>query len=129
MSFNDPISETLTKIRNAGKAKHRFVDMHLSKSRLQILEILKNQGFIQSFLVDPTKKRIRVFLKYHARNSVIRGLRRVSKPGLRKFVGWMDIPRVLNGIGIAIISTSKGVMEGEQARKEKVGGEVWCFVW
>ncbi|MEL7432014.1 MAG: 30S ribosomal protein S8 [Chlamydiota bacterium] len=129
MSFNDPIAETLTKIRNASRAQHRFVDMLLSKARLQVLEILKRKGYINNILVDRSKNRMRVFLKYNARRSIIRGLKRVSKPGRRKFVGAKDIPYVFNGIGIAIVSTSKGVLEGEEARKLSVGGEVWCYVW
>ena len=103
--------------------------MLLSKARLQVLEILKQQGFIENFLVDRSKHRMRVFLKYRARKPVIQGLKRVSKPSLRKYVSWTNIPKVLNGIGIAILSTSQGVMDGEQARRKKVGGEVWCFVW
>ncbi|MEM8628851.1 MAG: 30S ribosomal protein S8 [Chlamydiota bacterium] len=129
MSFNDPIAETLTKIRNAAKAQHRFVDMSLSKSRLQVIEILHKKGFIEHFLVDRSRRRIRIFLKYRRRSSVIRGLKRVSKPGRRRFVDVANIPYVLNGIGIAILSTSKGVLEGEDARAQRVGGEVWCYVW
>ena len=129
MSFNDPIAELLTKIRNASKAKHAYVDMMLSRSRKTLLEIMKQKGFIQGFLVDEKRRRMRIFLKYIARRPVLKGLKRVSKPGHKKFVPFKKIPKVLSGNGIAIVSTSKGVMEGEEARSHRVGGEVWCFIW
>lgn len=130
MSFNDPIAELLTKIRNAKDAQHRFVDMNLSKMRVKILNLLKNHGFIDNFLVDEKRRKMRIFLRYTAdRGSVILGLKRESKGGCRKYLGYQEIPRVFNGMGIAILSTSQGVMDGETARKLKVGGEFLCTVW
>ena len=130
MSFNDPIAELLTKIRNAKDARHRFVDLSHSKIKVEILNILKTQGFIENFLVDEKNHKIRVFLRYtKEREAVIRGLTRISTCGLRQYVGYSDIPRVFNGMGIAIMSTSKGVVDGETARNLKVGGELLCTVW
>lgn len=128
MSFNDPIAELLTKIRNASSAKHRYVDLNLTRMNKSLIEILKEQGFLENFLVDDQKKKIRVFLKYRLRNCVLHQLKRISSPGLRKYVGYNDIPRVQNGMGIAIVSTPKGVLEGEEARKQRVGGELLCIV-
>ena len=130
MAFNDPIAELLTKIRNAKGAQHRFVDMSFSKMKVKILEILKGQGFIENFLVDEENHKMRVFLRYtRERESVIHGLDRISKSGLRRYIGYADIPRVFNGMGIAILSTPKGVVDGETARNLKVGGELLCTVW
>ena len=130
MAFNDPIAELLTKIRNAKNAQHRYVDLSSSKIKIKILEILKNHGFIENFLVNEEKHKIRVFLRYtKARSSVIRGLTRESTCGLRHYIGHDRIPRVFNGMGIAIVSTPKGVLDGETARSLKVGGELLCTVW
>ena len=130
MSFNDPIAELLTKIRNAKDAQHRFVDMNLSKMRVKILNLLKNHGFIDNYLVDEKRHKMRIFLRYtKERGSVILGLKRESKCGCRRYLGYQEIPRVFNGMGIAIMSTSQGVMDGESARKLKVGGEFLCTVW
>lgn len=130
MSFNDPIAELLTKIRNASGARHRFVDLRYSKNKVKILEILKSQGFIENFLVNEENFKIRVFLRYtKTRDSVFHGLKRVSTCGLRKYIGYKDIPRIFNGMGIAILSTPKGIIDGESARKLKVGGEFLCAVW
>jgi len=130
MSFNDPIAELLTKIRNAKDAKHRYVDMIFSKIKVKILGILKNHGFIENFLVNEDDHKIRVFLKYtRHRDSVLNGLKRVSRCGLRRYLGYSRIPRVFNGMGIAIMSTPKGVLDGETARNLKVGGEILCTVW
>ena len=130
MAFNDPIAELLTKIRNAKGARHRYVDMSFSKMKVKILEILKNHGFIENFLVNEEKFKIRVFLRYtKQRESVIHGLDRESTSGLRVYIGCERIPRVFNGMGIAIMSTNKGVMDGETARNLKVGGELLCTVW
>ena len=130
MSFNDPISELLTKIRNSKNAKHRYVDINVSRIKLCVIKILKDRGFIESFLVNDKKKKVRVFLKYAPdRSSIIHGLKRISKPGLRKYVKTDEIPKVLDGIGIAIVSTSKGIIDDESARKQKVGGELLCYVW
>jgi small subunit ribosomal protein S8 len=130
MSFNDPIAELLTKIRNAKGAQHRYVDLSYSKIKVKILEILKNHGFIENFLVNEQNHKIRVFLKYtKTRESVINGLTRISKNGLRRYIGYDSIPKVFNGMGIAIVSTPKGVLDGETARNLKVGGEILCTVW
>lgn len=130
MAFNDPIAELLTKIRNAKDAQHRFVDLDSSKMKIQILELLKSHGFVENFLVNKEKHKIRVFLKYNrSRESVIHGLTRISKSGLRKYIGYTAIPRVFNGMGIAILSTPHGVVDGETARNLKTGGELLCTVW
>lgn len=130
MTFNDPIAEFLTKVRNAKMAKHRFVDVNLSKIKKRLAEILKQEGFIENFLVNTEKKKMRLFLRYtKTRESVIHGLKRVSVPSYRKYVGVERIPSVYNGLGIAILSTSKGILVGNEARENKVGGEVLCYVW
>lgn len=130
MSFSDPIAELLTNIRNSQGAKHRYVDLHLTKMRVHILEILKSHKYIENFLVDKEKKKLRIFLKYTKdRKSLIRGLKRVSKPGLRKYVGYNDLSPVFGNMGISILSTPKGVMDGFEARKQKVGGELLCYIW
>lgn len=130
MAFNDPIAELLTKIRNAKNAQHRYVDLSHSKIKVKILEILRNHGFIENFLVNEEKHKIRVFLRYtKTRESVIQGLTRISTSGLRRYIGYDAIPRVFNGMGIAIVSTPKGVVDGETARNLKVGGELLCTVW
>lgn len=129
MAFNDPIAELLTKIRNAKLAKHLYVDINLSRIKLNIIKILDEQGFIKNFLINEEMKKIRVFLKYKGRESVIHDLQRVSKSSLRKYVGYKDIPLVYGGLGINIISTSKGIIDDETARQMKVGGEILCYVW
>ncbi len=130
MAFNDPIAELLTKIRNAKDAQHRYVDISFSKNKVKILEILKAHGFIENFLVNEEKYKIRVFLRYtKTRESVIRDLQRVSTCGLRRYIGYREIPKVFNGMGIAIVSTPKGIVDGETARNLKVGGELVCTVW
>jgi small subunit ribosomal protein S8 len=130
MALQDPISDLLTRIRNAKMAEHRFVDLNKSKMMLSIIKVLKDQGFIENFLVDDEKRKIRVFLKFsEKRKLVIQGLKRVSCPGLRKYVGHKDIPEVLSGMGIAILSTPKGVVDGETAKKLQVGGELLCLIW
>ena len=130
MAFNDPIAELLTKIRNAKNAQHRYVDLNHSKIKVKILEILRNQGFIENFLTNDEKHKIRVFLRYTKnRESVIQGLTRISTCGLRRYIGYAAIPKVFNGMGIAIVSTPKGVLDGETARNLKVGGEFLCKVW
>jgi small subunit ribosomal protein S8 len=133
-SFNDPIAELLTKIRNASRAQHCHVDISHSKIKVQILEIMKENGFIHSFMkhVDPNPAMgtIRVFLRYtKARESVIHGLKRESTSGLRRYIGWRDIPRPFNKMGIAILTTPKGIKDGEHARNLKTGGELICTVW
>lgn len=130
MSFNDPIAELLTKVRNAKSAQHRFVDIPFSKIKVRILEILRDHGFIENFLVDEKRFVMRVFLRYtKGRSSVIHGLQRESTCGRRRYLGYLDIPRVCNDMGIAILSTSRGVMDGKTARSLKVGGELLCTVW
>ncbi len=130
MAFNDPIAELLTKIRNAKEAQHRYVDLSFSKIKVKILEILAARGFLENFLVDEKHFKIRVFLRYTKnRESVIRGLKRMSSSGLRWYTGYRDIPKVFNGMGVAIVSTPQGLLDGETARSLKVGGELLCTVW
>lgn len=130
MSFNDPIAELLTKIRNAKGAQHRYVDLSYSKNKVKILDLMRNHGFIENFLVNENQYKIRVFLRYtKERKSVIQDLQRVSTSGMRRYVGYNEIPRVFNGMGICIISTPKGIVDGETARNLKVGGELLCTVW
>ena len=130
MSFNDPIAELLTKMRNAKNAQHRFVDMSFSKIKIKILEIMKHHGFIENFLVNEEMHKIRIFLRYtKEREPMISGLKRESTSGLRRYLGYQKIPRIRNGMGIAILSTPKGVFDGETARNLKVGGEILCTVW
>ena len=132
MHITDSIADMLTRIRNAGAAKHETVDVPASNMKKAIAQILLDEGYIKSFqLVEDGKQGIiRITLKYgENKTSVISGLRRVSKPGLRIYTNCEDMPKVMRGLGIAIISTSKGVMTDKQARKENVGGEVLAFVW
>ena len=132
MHITDPVADMLTRIRNANNAKHETVDVPASNMKKSIAQVLLDEGYIKAFQVidDGTQGTIRITLKYNAgKEKVISGLRRVSKPGLRVYVGADELPRVLKGLGIAIISTSKGVMTDKQARKEHVGGEVLAFVW
>ena len=132
MQITDPVADMLTRIRNAGVAKHETVDVPASKMKKAIAEILLNEGYIKSFQIidDGTQGIIRITLKYLAgKEKVISGLRRVSKPGLRVYAGADELPKVLKGLGVAIISTSKGVMTDKAARANHVGGEVLAFVW
>ena len=132
MQITDPIADMLTRIRNAGTAKHETVDVPASKMKVAIAQILLDEGYIKSFqLIDNgTQGIIRITLKYLAnKEKAIQGLKRVSKPGLRIYAGADELPQVLKGLGIAIISTSKGIMTDKQARKLHVGGEVLAFVW
>jgi small subunit ribosomal protein S8 len=130
MAFNDPIAELIVKIRNAGAAQHRYVDVHMSRIRVNIIQLLKEQGFIDNFFVNDTKKMVRIILKYTPkREHVIRGMKRFSSPGLRRYVGYRKIPRIFGGIGLSILSTPQGVMDGEKARKLQTGGELLCLVW
>ena len=132
MQITDPIADMLTRIRNANSAKHDTVDIPASNMKKAIAEILLEEGYIKGYQVieDGTQGVIRVTLKYNAgKEKVISGLRRVSKPGLRVYAGADELPRVLKGLGIAIISTSKGIMTDSQARSQHVGGEVLAFVW
>lgn len=130
MSFNDPIAEFLTKIRNAQKAQHKFVDITLNKMKINMANILKEHGFIENFIQNEKKRKMRIFLKYSKnREGIIRQLKRISRPGRRLYAPKEKLPRVLGGIGLAIMSTSKGVMTDEQARKLNVGGEILCYIW
>ena len=131
MQITDPIADMLTRIRNANNARHETVDVPASKLKLAIAKILMEEGYIKSyqFVEDGNQGVIKITLKYLGKEKVITGLRRVSKPGLRMYAGADDLPKVLRGLGIAIISTSKGVMTDKNARKEHVGGEVLAFVW
>jgi small subunit ribosomal protein S8 len=130
--MSDPIADMLTRIRNANTVRHETVEMPASKIKRQIAEILKNEGFIRDaeYIEDNKQGIIRIFLKYGPNNErVITGLKRISKPGLRVYTKANEVPRVLGGLGIAILSTSKGVMTDKQARQLKTGGEVICYVW
>lgn len=133
MAVSDPVADFLTRIRNATRAQHRYVDIGWSKIKQNIAEILKSQGFIENYLVKQDNKQrgtIRIFLKYaEGRQPVIQGLKRVSKPGLRKYVGHEDIPRFYGGLGLSILSTSQGIMAGLEASNRKIGGELLCLVW
>ncbi len=132
MHITDPVADMLTRIRNASTAKHETVDVPASNLKKAIAQILLDEGYIKSFQIveDGTQGIIRITLKYLAgKGQVISGLRRVSKPGLRVYAGAEDLPKVLKGLGIAIISTSKGVMTDKAARAAHIGGEVLAFVW
>ena len=131
MHITDPIADMLTRIRNANSAKHATVDVPASNMKKSIAQILLDEGYIKSFQLidDGTQGVIRITLKYNGKDKVISGLRRVSKPGLRVYAGADELPKVLRGLGIAIISTSKGVMTDKAARAAHVGGEVLAFVW
>ena len=132
MSMSDPIADMLTRIRNAGSARHETVDVPNSKMKKAIAEILLEEGYIKSFQLidDGTQGVIRITLKYlPGKEKAIQGLRRVSKPGLRVYAGADELPQVLRGLGLAIISTSKGIMTDKKARAQHVGGEVLAFVW
>ena len=133
MQITDPIADMLTRIRNANNAKHDTVDVPASNMKKAIAQILLDEGYIKNFQIinDATQGVIRISLKYNnpGKEKVITGLRRVSKPGLRVYAGADELPRVLRGLGIAIVSTSKGIMTDKAARAAHVGGEVLAFVW
>ena len=133
MMTSDPIADMLTRIRNANTAKHDTVDVPASKMKVSIAEILLNEGYIKAFDIvdDGNFKTIRITLKYGAdkNEKIITGLKRISKPGLRVYASKEDLPKVLGGLGIAIISTNKGVLTDKEARKQNVGGEVLAYVW
>lgn len=128
--MHDPISDLLTRIRNAGMAQHRELIMPHSRLKESVAQILKQEGFLSDVAVEGTKlKQLRLALRYQGRRSAITGIRQISTPGLRRYVGAGSIPRVLGGMGVAVISTPKGVVTGSDARKLNVGGEVLCYVW
>lgn len=131
MNLTDPVADMLTRIRNAVKEKHTIVDVPYSKVKNEIAKILLEEGFVADIetVENGTQKNIRITLKYKDSKSVIQGLKRISKPGLRIYAEKEELPRVLNGLGIAIISTSKGIVTDKVARKENVGGEVMAYIW
>ncbi|KWW21587.1 MULTISPECIES: 30S ribosomal protein S8 [Peribacillus] len=132
MVMTDPIADMLTRIRNANMVRHEKLEVPASKIKQEIAEILKREGFVRDFeLIEDNKQGIiRIFLKYGANNErVITGLKRISKPGLRVYAKTGEVPRVLNGLGIAIVSTSHGVLTDKEARSKQVGGEVLAYVW
>lgn len=131
--YTDPIADYLTRVRNAVKAKHRVVEIPASNVKKEITKILFNQGYILSYKFDDSTVQgtIKIALKYTKENKepVIKKIQRISKPGLRKYAGANEMPRILNGLGIAIVSTSHGVITGKQAQRENVGGELLCYVY
>ena len=131
MQITDSVADMLTRIRNANSARHDTVDVPASNMKKSIAQILLDEGYIKSYQIvdDGTQGVIHITLKYNGKDKVITGLRRVSKPGLRVYVGADELPRVLRGLGIAIVSTSKGVMTDKAARAAHIGGEVLAFVW
>jgi len=132
MVMTDPIADMLTRIRNANNVRHEKLEVPASKMKKEIAEILKREGFIRDweYIEDNKQGILRIYLKYGKNNErVITGLKRISKPGLRVYAKAHEIPRVLGGLGIAIISTSKGVLTDKEARRQQVGGEVICYVW
>ena len=131
MQITDPIADMLTRIRNASTAKHATVDVPASKMKKAIADILVEEGYIKNYQLvsDGAQGVIKITLKYNGNEKVISGLRRVSKPGLRVYAGADELPKVLKGLGIAIVSTSKGIMTDKKAREAHVGGEVLAFVW
>jgi len=130
MAQSDTIADLLTRLRNAVLARHKFVDVRTSKMKLSIIKVLEKQGFVEHLLVNDEKGMMRIFLRYDSgRDPVLQGLKRISSPGLRQYIGSREVPKVHNGIGCAIISTSQGVVDGETARKMNIGGELLCYVW
>ena len=132
MTISDPIADMLTRIRNAIMARHDFVLVPSSRMKLSIAKILKKEGFISDYEVlrDKSHRTIKIYLRYTEENQpVVSGLDRVSKPGLRVYVGRKEIPRVYGGLGIAILSTPEGVMTGKQAWRQELGGELLCYIW
>jgi small subunit ribosomal protein S8 len=129
--MTDPIADMLTRVRNAAQARHRRVDMPVSKLKAEIARILKENHFIQDYKIldDGRHGVLRLYLRYFEGNPVIRNVERVSRPGRRVYKGALELPRVRNGLGLAIVSTSKGMMTDRQARAEKIGGEVMALVW
>jgi small subunit ribosomal protein S8 len=128
--MSDPISDMLTRIRNASRALLPAVEMPHSRMKESLAKILKKEGYVAEVSVDgKVIKKLKIQLKYQGKKNVIEGLKRISKPGLRKYVGSTEIPRVLAGLGISIVSTSEGVMTGTQAKKKNLGGELLCYIW
>jgi small subunit ribosomal protein S8 len=128
--MHDPISDLLTRIRNAGQAQHSEVTIPHSRLKEAISRVLKEEGYVSEVKVEGDKiKSITVSLRYQNKRSVITGLKQISTPGLRRYVGAGDVPRVLGGMGVAVLSTPRGVLTGVEARRQNVGGEVICYVW
>ena len=132
MTMSDPIADMLTRIRNANMARHESVEIPASKIKLAVAKILKEEGFIRDYTLKADGKQgvIKIIMKYGSgKERVISGIKRISKPGLRVYAGKDDVPKVLGGLGLAIVSTSQGVMTDKQARQKAFGGEVLCYVW
>jgi small subunit ribosomal protein S8 len=128
--MSDPISDMLTRIRNGGRALMPVIKLPHSRIKEGVAKILQSEGYVSDVVVEgEIRKTIKIHLKYQGKKSVIEGLKRVSKPGLRKYVGATEIPRVLGGLGVAIISTSEGLLTDAQARKKNLGGELLCHIW
>jgi small subunit ribosomal protein S8 len=128
--MSDPISDMLTRIRNGGRALLPVIILPHSRIKEGVAKILKSEGYVSEVAVEgDTKKKIKIHLKYEGKKSVIEGLKRVSKPGLRKYVGATEIPRVRGGLGVAIVSTSEGLLTDSQARRKNLGGELLCHIW
>jgi len=129
--ISDPVADMLTRIRNANKMRHKFLSVPASKLKLEITRILKDEGFIREYKYKEDNKQgqLTIYLKYINKEKTINNLKRISKPGLRVYVNKDEIPEVLGGLGIAILSTSKGVMTGKEAFQRHLGGEVICYVW
>ena len=128
--MSDPISDMLTRIRNAGRALLPAVELPHSRMKESVAKILKTEGYVADVAVEGNKiKKLKIRLKYQGKKGVIEGLKRVSRPGLRRYVGATEIPRVLSGMGVSILSTPEGVMTGAQAKKKNLGGELLCYVW
>jgi small subunit ribosomal protein S8 len=132
MSASDPVADMLTKVRNAAMARHEKVDVPVSKLKLEIVKIMKTEGYIKNFkkVQEDGKNNLRIFLKYdEENNSVIHGVEKISTPGRRVYSGYKDLPRVFNGYGTVIVSTSSGVTTGKKASEKMVGGELICKIW
>jgi small subunit ribosomal protein S8 len=130
MAHQDPIADMLTRLRNAMLARHRYVDLLLSRQKLDILKVFEQQGFVEHILVNDEQRKMRVFLKYaEGREPLFQGLRRISKPGLRRYIKSSDIPVIFGGLGTTVLSTSQGIVDGETARQKGIGGELLCYVW
>jgi small subunit ribosomal protein S8 len=128
--MTDPISDMLTRLRNGGRALLPHIELPHSRLKENIAHILKSEGYVSEVMVDGKGiKKMKIRLKYNGKKNVIEGLRRISKPGLRKYVGSTEIPRVRGGLGVALISTPEGIMTGNQARKKNLGGELLCYIW
>ncbi len=128
--MSDPISDMLTRIRNGGRALLPVIELPHSRVKESVAKILKTEGYVTDVAVEgDVKKRIKIRLKYNGKKNVIEGLKRISKPGLRKYVGSTEIPRVRGGLGVAIVSTSEGLLTDNQARKKNLGGELLCYIW